>query len=232
MSHVEDLAGFQIHDHGHVSVPFSHGELIDSDVTNPCELSFFETPTQVLFENAFNHIPSYSKESGHSFNGSDSAQLNDETLEGSQAAAFAVGKVNGLPQHSHATSAVLFMSMENDLLRFPSNGQSMEHPGEPPGLSQVMPAGTAPTADAFCVSEPHMVEHRPLTVFCAPVLVVFQAHGVVKIACRRHDRSPLVSVVLELRTRYRLGGDFSITYSKSLPCPLYSTSLCTPAFAG
>jgi len=189
---VEDLSGFQVHNHSHVSVSFTHGELVDSDVTNPCELSLFQTPAQIFLENAFHHIPSYSKEGSYGLNRTDSAQLNDVTLEDLQTTAFGLGKINGLPQHSHASSTVLFMSMKDDLLSSPSNGQCIEDPGKPSILSQVVPAGTAATAGAFCVSKPHMVQNRPLTVFCTHLPVVFQTHGMVKIACRRHDRSPLV----------------------------------------
>jgi len=70
----------------------------------------------------------------------------------------------------------------------------MEYPGEPPGLSQVVPTGTTSTAGAFGVSQPHVVQNFPSGIFCASVLVGFQAHGMVKITGRRHDRSPLVSV--------------------------------------
>jgi hypothetical protein len=85
------------------------------------------------------------------------------------------------------------MSMKDNFLGSPSDGQCMEDSGKSSILSQVVPAGAASTAGAFCVFKPNMVENRPLTVFGMHMPVVFQAHGMVKIACRRHDRSPLVS---------------------------------------
>ena len=232
MSGMEDLSGFQVHDHGHVPVPLSHRELVHGNVTDSCELSLFQPPSQIFLENAFHQIPSNPEKSGHSLDGGDATQLHDKAIEGFQAPALGFGKMNGLPEHPLTAPTGLFMSMKDNLLRPSSDRQCVECPGEPPGLSQVVPAGSASPAGAFRVFQSHMVEHRPLKELGAPVLVVSQAHSVVKVACRRHDRSPLVSVVGKLRTRYRVGGDFSITTTKSLPYAPYSESMCTPAFAG
>jgi hypothetical protein len=199
-------------------VPFAHGELIHSDVANPCEFSLLQTSSQIFLENPFDQIPSYSQQFSYSLNGSDGAQLNNKTLEGFQTTAFGVGKINRLPQHTPAASAVLFMPMKDDLLCSASNGQCMEDPGEPTGLMQMVPTGSTAPAQAFCVFQPHMMENRPLTVFCTHVPVFFQAQGMVKITCRRHDRSPRVSGVLQLITKYRFGDDLSIA---SLPRPFH-----------
>lgn len=87
-----------------------------------CQLSLFQTLSQILFENAFDQVPSHSQECGHGLDGGDAAQLYNKPIEGFQRPALGPGKVNGLPKHPPTSPTVLLMPMKDDFLRLASDG--------------------------------------------------------------------------------------------------------------
>jgi hypothetical protein len=173
----------------------SKGKFINRYVTDTSELASAQTLFKISLEDPFDQIPSYPKESSHCLDGSNGAQINNKSIKAFQRTLLCFGKFNGFPQYTSAVSAVLFMPMKHYLLWLSANGQGMENPGEPSSFFQIGPPRTASSAGSLGVPQLYMMQHNPTLILCAKVLVAFQAHCVIQETCRRHYRSPLVSVV-------------------------------------
>jgi hypothetical protein len=176
----------------------------------------------MFLEDLFDQIPAHSQEEGYVFNRGDTAQVNDITIKGLDASSLAFGKVDGLSQGPTTLTAILKMTAQHYKLRPSAYRQRSKTALKSPLHDQFIPASPTSGTGALIPFPVHVIVNGPTTILGAQVLVAHQTQSMIKIACRRHGRSPSLLFLAKSK-----GGYTALAMTLSNPQPLF-----TPAFAG
>jgi len=207
---MQDGAGFQIEDNGHIVVPLANGKLIDGDVSHSAEFPPLETPGQVILENRFDHVPPDTQQDRDMLDGGNMAQIHDIPLKNLEPPSLPLRKVNRLPQIAATTSTLLKMAMKNHKLFPPPHRERMKRPRDGAVHDQMNPPGMTMSAPPRLSFLTNMIIDGALPKLGPLMMVARQPQSVVQITCRRHGQSPFVLWLGNQHEIYCLGDDFSI----------------------
>jgi len=189
---MEYLACLQVQDHGHVVMALADGKLVHRDIAHRPQLAPEQLGLQVLLEQVFDQIPAHPQQPGYLLDVSNPAQVHHEAVKGVRPSALAPGELDGLPQGGPAAPAALLVPVQDHELGAPAHRDSPELTGEGAGQHHFPPGCPAASAETLLSFPGHVVGNRPSPKFSAHKQVVDQSQGVIKVAGRRHGRTPLV----------------------------------------
>jgi hypothetical protein len=151
------------------------------------------------FENIFDQRPADAEQQRNVLDGSDPAQIHDETFEYLDVAPLAFSKCNWLPQLGTASLTELLVSVKNNELLPRTYWKRSKGPLEPPLKRQLMGLGTAASASASIKTQLDVVINSSSSIVRPQMLIVSQTKGVIQKARRRHRGSPLLCFCLQRR---------------------------------
>lgn len=90
LGRVEDLSGFEIENDSHVVMAFPDGEFVDSDQPDRLERPFFQSSSEMAFEDLFDQCSSDTKKHRHVLDRSYLAKIDNISFQGLGVASFAL----------------------------------------------------------------------------------------------------------------------------------------------